>query len=648
MRCEDHDGPFHGIWSTHQCRGGERHDKGGVMNRSWRILFVGSIGLALGALSVVMVPGTALAKTPKSEKPKITKVIVSSKKVDTADGSVSVSADVVNSTSCTLDSTPAVTGLPETVSCSSGSASWKVLPPANDQSKKAENYKFGVTASGNGLVATKKAPTVGVTPGAGGGTPYGVTSIASGDGNYCALLNTDEVDCWGAGQQGQLGDGQDANSKTPAPVEGIDGVGRLDNVFAAAGGGTIASGGNGFCAILNSGGIDCWGSNNYGELGDGNTGGSSATPVAVEGLSGIQFTSITASGPTYCATTLFSQGSLASNVYCWGYGTDGELGDGQFTSSASPVLVKNSSDSGPLVGAANLTGLNQAVGDGNAFCITHTESSIQGYVLCWGDGANGQLGDSSTSNSDVPAFVMIEPEFLTGVTSLVSDGNGFCGLEASNSGTVTCWGYGSDGDLGDGSSSTSDSAVSVRNSGGSTALTGAQGLAGDVYSDVEVDDAYCAVVADSGSNLAECWGLGGYGELGDNSLNNSNLPVPVLTSHSFPAFLDNVESIAGNFGSPYLGGDWPTFCAIVSTGGNEVACWGDNEFGELGTGTIGGSSDIAVPVQNVGESAPVSGVQSLAEDGGGYCAVLSSQNVECWGSGVLSPTGGAPYSPTMS
>ena len=126
------------------------------------------------------------------------------------------------------------------------------------------------------------------------GTLTGVTAVSS-DGNggvagYCALLTSGGVDCWGYDDDGALGDGTFSTtthegSATPVSVVGVGGSGTLTGVTVLSGYVDINVGYVGYCALLTSGGVDCWGYGWYGELGDGGfyttTHQGSATPVAV-------------------------------------------------------------------------------------------------------------------------------------------------------------------------------------------------------------------------------------------------------------------------------------------------------------------------------------------------------------------------------
>jgi alpha-tubulin suppressor-like RCC1 family protein len=103
-----------------------------------------------------------------------------------------------------------------------------------------------------------------------------LSPFAGGD-SFCALLTSGGVDCWGYGLDGELGDGSDDDSDVPAAIEGVGGSGTLGDVVS------LSSGTYGSCANLTSGGVDCWGYGPDGELGDGSYS-SSDVPAAVEGV----------------------------------------------------------------------------------------------------------------------------------------------------------------------------------------------------------------------------------------------------------------------------------------------------------------------------------------------------------------------------
>ena len=196
----------------------------------------------------------------------------------------------------------------------------------------------------------------------------GVIGVASDGQGYCAELNTGGVDCWGLNTGGQLGDGNfNQNSASPVPVSGVGGTGLLSGVVSLVGGA------NGYCALLSTGSVDCWGQGYYGQLGNGlmtqyEIGpGGSASPVQVIGVGGSGILSGVASlfgkgQNTFCAVL------TSGGVDCWGEGDHGELGNGTIYNTfkfgggpyvlgnPTPVEVLGVGGSGTLSGVASLAG----------------------------------------------------------------------------------------------------------------------------------------------------------------------------------------------------------------------------------------------------------------------------------------------------
>ena len=144
--------------------------------------------------------------------------------------------------------------------------------------------------------------------------------IASGLWHTCAQTEDGASKCWGYNGNGQLGDGTTTLRASPVDVSGL-----------ASGVRAVAAGGGHTCALVEDGGVKCWGWNGYGQLGDG-TCAERHTPVDVSGLSSAT-PAISAGGNHTCALL------AGGGVSCWGYNGYGQLGDGTTDTRATPGEV---------------------------------------------------------------------------------------------------------------------------------------------------------------------------------------------------------------------------------------------------------------------------------------------------------------------
>ncbi|HEV7919020.1 MAG TPA: hypothetical protein VGO97_05520 [Solirubrobacterales bacterium] len=150
--------------------------------------------------------------------------------------------------------------------------------------------------------------------------PNDITQIASGADHTCALRDDDSVTCWGANSFGQLGDG------TIAPFKGTVAVKELNGVVKEITTGRMHS-----CALFRNGNVRCWGGNDFGQLGNGNTT-RSLTPATVAGL--IRPAAAISAGAHHTCARL-DDGAIR----CWGRNEKGQLGDGSRTNSSAPVAL---------------------------------------------------------------------------------------------------------------------------------------------------------------------------------------------------------------------------------------------------------------------------------------------------------------------
>ena len=335
------------------------------------------------------------------------------------------------------------------------------------------------------------------------------------------------------------------------------------------------------CVVLSSGGVQCWGENLWGEMGDRTTmrrNGAAVLPDLKSGVAQV-------SSGYHDACAVMTTGA----VKCWGDNGNGQLGDDLNARSATPVDV---------LGLAS--GVAQVAVQDNSACALMTT----GEVRCWGLNNTGQLGDGTDTDSGTPVQVLGLDERAT----QISMGFGYaCAITADAN--LECWGSNGSGQLGDGTNSDSATAVDVSSLDGRVAQVSAGAAT------------TCAVTTDA--HLL-CWGSNTDGALGIGTLVDSNVPM-------------DVTSLDGRVASVSVGA--ADACALLK-GSRGVRCWGSNAWGQLGIGTDGPGTDSGTPVSVSGLVTTVAQV-SL---GNMYaCALTTAGLVLCWGMGGSGELGEGTY-----
>ncbi len=493
-------------------------------------------------------------------------------------------------------------------------------------------------------------------------------TIATGAEHACALAPSGIVYCWGRNDQGQLGLGF-TSSQESVPVS----LGLTDVV-------SVVAGGQHTCALRSDGTVWCWGANPKGQLGDANLS-PKTTPSLVAGLSNIR--QVTAGKRTTCALT------TGGAAYCWGANDLGQLGAGlQSAYEPAPQLVG--------------TGFRGVYSGSSANHSCAIDGS--GWVYCWGDNSAGQLGNGFTGGfEDSPEFIPVFEDFLNleqpvAVTTIAvgaettlafsaegsvpyiwgfgpytyntrpypwyeergavaisvgnepactvsSYGRAFCygrvdghlpppnalqnattlsegaefGCAVTAVGDVYCWGNNDYGQLGTGCVGDGCQAAPPT----IPVAFGGVAIASNSTPDVSTSDYHSCFKAADGA--VKCSGYNASGQLGNGTTVSSTSPVDVV---GLPAG-STAQVVAGTYHS----------CALKVDG--TVWCWGRNNYGQIGVGTLGGY--YTTPQQ-----VPVSDAVQLSLGKYHACARTAHADVYCWGLNEGGQSGAANLAPQPS
>ena len=416
----------------------------------------------------------------------------------------------------------------------------------------------------------------------------------------CAIRGSlKEVWCWGENLNGKLG-GTGSINGSPVKVPG------LSNILSVVAGTQFS------CALLNNGAVKCWGSNFNGELGTGRTTpSSSSTPVQVLGITGTDPNTVPRN-PNQIATSIAAGDKHVCAILedktarCWGRNDFGQLGDentnlgfNNNAKSSTPVRVLDSA--GSTTSLANIVSI--AAGH------VHTCAVIMGgTVKCWGRNLDGQLGDGSTTDSNIPK----DTSPLGSGVQAVSVSAGFshtCAVVTDNK--AKCWGKEQDGQIGN---------IELHNSSNSESFgdgrvfkdlnpikTPVQVYLRNVASNrIELnmvasispgDNHTCSLRMINNQGQVWCWGGALYGQLGINMLGpissaysttqilNDNTAGPIATA----VFKNSGGTVLNNIKAVSSGGEHS--CALSND--DKVWCWGRNASFRLGLPTVGDIGTIS-------------------------------------------------------
>jgi alpha-tubulin suppressor-like RCC1 family protein len=358
-------------------------------------------------------------------------------------------------------------------------------------------------------------------------------SVTAGADHACALTDGGDAYCWGSNEFGQLGNGssETAPQLVPARV-------RTDVKFTI-----VAAGFNHTCGLERDGSAWCWGANETAQLGDGTTKNAPApTPLPTRVKTDVKFKTIAPGGGHTCAVGVDGVG------YCWGGNWHGQLGVGNRDGdAAAPCCYR--------VPTAIRTDIKFqiAVAGGISSCAV----AIDGKAFCWGSPQEGRLGTGPADAAN-KALDKTTPTAVSGeitFTAVVARAWHSCGLSTAR--VAFCWG---------GNILEAGPSVPTR-------------LATDQrFTAITVGHYHDCGITTGG--MAYCWGTNTDGELGNGTTKDSTVPQPVTTDRRFISI-----AAGGNLfvAKPGEVSTWGFTCGVTRDG--SVLCWGDNRHGALGKGS---------------------------------------------------------------
>ncbi len=470
--------------------------------------------------------------------------------------------------------------------------------------------------------------------------------ISAGYSQTCAVSLDKKAYCWGGNSRGQLGNDSSSDSSTPVAVSDA-------GVLSGKPIKQISAGWWHSCVIAFDGKAYCWGYNNRGQLGNGSNSNSNV-PVAVNDsgvLSGKTIKQISAGREHICAI------AFDGKAYCWGSNDRGQLGNGSNSNSNVPVAVN---DSGVLSGKD----IKQISAGSYHTCAVTSDNK----AYCWGASFTGQLGNGSSSNSNVPVAVNDSGVLSGKDIRQISAGN-YHTCAAASDNKAYCWGANSNGQLGNGSTAYSVKLPVAVNDTGVLSGKAIKRVFAGMY------NVTCAMDSDK---KVYCWGKNEYGVFGNGSRDSYKVPVDAYNAGDISS-KEIVQVSVGGVHACVIASNYKAYCAGRSYGGllgngfsgdkvedsavavknttstlasatirarslsvaqgllhscaiatnDRAYCWGRGTYGQLGNG-LDDNSDIPVPVRTIGDMAGKT-IEQISAAGYHTCAIASDNQAYCWG-----------------
>lgn len=455
-----------------------------------------------------------------------------------------------------------------------------------------------------------------------------VTKVSTGLYNSCAINNLGQVKCWGTNREGTILDirnrvGDEANEMGANLFSVNLGTGREPKLVASANDHT--------CAILDNNQLKCWGLNSSAQLGYGNT--------SIYGDSYLQMgdalPAVSLPGTTHAVEVCGGSASSCArlnngNIVCWGNGALGQLGNGNLTIVGDAPAEMGNGLVPVLLGGKIASKLSCG---GDHYCAVVDDAGVN-VIKCWGAGANGRLGNEAVTNLGITAGVEIPNVNLgTNVVALdVAAGNAHTCAQlldtTDNKKKVKCWGansvgqlgYDSTATLGDGAGEMGDALPFIN-----------FGLALDI---TKLAAGYAQNCVEFTAGKIRCWGQGTQNAMSTANRGDNAGEMIALVDVSFGAGLTIVDWTTTDQGG----------CAIVQDASlnKTYRCWGSNVWGYLGVGDTTARLSTAAVAVNIGAGNTPLTPSKPGSYAHANCLIVdngATDELKCWGLNQYSQLG---------
>jgi alpha-tubulin suppressor-like RCC1 family protein len=362
------------------------------------------------------------------------------------------------------------------------------------------------------------------------------------------VTSTGSVYMWGYNSaSGQIGNNTTTSATVPTNISTF---GSLNGRAVTQ----LAVGNYSSIALDSTGTLHAWGDNWGGSYGNNTMNSNSMIPIMISPMGSIIGRTITSiscgGGNTFAIDT-------TGTLHAWGANGNGQLGNNSVTNSPLPI---NISTFGSLIGqsVAKISG-----GSTHTICLDTT-----GNIHTWGNSGQGQLGNNTTSFSRIPINISTFGSLIGLTMSQIAVGS-MHNLAIDSTGNVHSWGYNVNGQVGN--NSTTNVLVPI-------VLSNFGSLIGRTTIHISCGDAHSVAIDTTG--YLHSWGNNNFGQLGNNTLVNSSIPINISTFGS----LVGRSITSSTCGLQYT-------LALDTTGA--IHAWGHNDTYSLGTGNL---TDYKIPV----------------------------------------------------